>query len=220
MHLFGDIKRVVDEWLAGGYLVAKGVPTGAILDVQLMEQACERIHLACQGRPEGDNRMIAVLDTYNPSGSTSHVSFNTTKDVYATSPSRSHVNYAVLDSEWEAQLGFVLDHHPRVLAWVKNQGLGFEVPYQDGGIARTYVPDFIVRLDTGEAEPLHLVLEVKGSRDGAAQLKAETMRIRWVPGVNAVGGWGRWDFAELRSVHAMEEDFQALVDSLGESGMA
>ena len=49
LHLFGDIKRVVDEWLAGGYLVAEGgVPVGAITYLQLAEQACERIHLACQ----------------------------------------------------------------------------------------------------------------------------------------------------------------------------
>lgn len=143
LHLFGDIKRVVDEWLASGYLVANGVPTGAITYLQLADQACERIHLACQAREDGGNRVLAVLDTYNPGGSTRHVGFNTTKGVYATSPARCHVNYAVLDSDWEAQLGFVLDHHPRVLAWVKNQGLGFEVPYQEGGIARMYVPDFI-----------------------------------------------------------------------------
>lgn len=154
LHLFGDIKRVVDEWLAGGYLVANGVPTGAITYLQLAEQACERIHLACQGSLDGQSRMLAVLDTYNPGGSTRHVGFNTSKPVYATSPERCPVNYAVLDSDWEAQLAFELDHHPKVLAWVKNQGLGFEVPYVDAGVPHVYVPDFLVRVDVGGGEPL------------------------------------------------------------------
>ena len=214
MHLFGDIKRVVDEWLAGGYLVANGVPTGAITYLQLAEAACERIHLACQGSLEGANRILAVLDTYNPGGSTRHVGFNTTKPVYATDPARCHLNVAVLDSDWEAQLGFVLDHHPRVLAWAKNQGLGFEVPYQHGGAAHVYVPDAIVRLDTGAGKPLNLVLEVKGFRNDAAQIKASTMKTLWVPGVNNLGGWGRWAFAEFRSLHTIEDDFDTLVNGI------
>ena len=80
LHLFGDIKRVVDEWLAGGYLVANDVPLGAITYLQLADAACQRIHLACQGGAEGASRMLAVLDTYNPGGSTRHVGFNTSLD--------------------------------------------------------------------------------------------------------------------------------------------
>jgi type III restriction enzyme len=32
-------------------------------------------------------------------------------------------------------------------------------------------------------------------------LKAESMRGKWVPGVNRLGRYGRWGFAELREVH-------------------
>lgn len=42
------------------------------------------------------------------------------------------------------------------------------------------------------------MLEVKGQRDESDRAKAETTRAMWVPGVNALGGFGRWDFAEFR----------------------
>ena len=44
--------------------------------------------------------------------------------------------------------------------------------------------------------------------------KAETMATQWVPGVNALGSYGRWAFAELRSAHEMEADFAAAIAAL------
>jgi type III restriction enzyme len=84
-----------------------------------------------------------------------------------------------------------------VIAYAKNQALGFDIPYLDAGVMRRFVPDFLVRLDVGADDPLNLVLEVKGLRDEADKAKAQTARDLWVPGVNALGGFGRWAFAEL-----------------------
>lgn len=42
---------------------------------------------------------------------------------------------------------------------MKNQGLGFAIPYLHDGQAHDYTPDFLVRLDNG----VHLILETKGS---------------------------------------------------------
>ena len=108
----------------------------------------------------------------------------------------------------------MLESHPRVLAYAKNQGMQFEVPYRDGAIPRRYVPDFLVRLDDGRDDPLTLILETKGYRGGDAQLKAETMRTLWVPGFNNSGGFGRWAFEEFRDVFAIEESFAKLVNDL------
>ncbi len=74
--------------------------------------------------------------------------------------------------------------------------------------------DFLVRLDDGHDDPLNLVLEVKGLRDESDKAKAQTMRELWVPGVNALGGFGRWGFAEFRDWATMEQDFAALVERL------
>ena len=42
------------------------------------------------------------------------------------------------------------------------------------------------------------ILEVKGIRDESDKAKAQTTRELWVPGVNALGGFGRWGFEEFR----------------------
>ena len=101
-----------------------------------------------------------------------------------------------------------MEKHPKVISYVKNQGLGFEVPYKDGSTARVYIPDFIVLIDDGNGpdDPLHLVIEVKGKRDESVKLKSETMRNQWLVGVNNFGSFGRWDFAEMPDIYAMEDD--------------
>lgn len=210
-HLFPQIQRLARRWLDEGYLVTRGVPMGAILYQDQLARAAEKIDIALTRGGEG--RILAVLDPYNPKGSTRHVNFITSKTCWTTGarPAKSHISHVVLDSTWEEQLALTLEGHPRVIAYAKNQALGFEIPYLDGGVLRRYVPDFLVRLDDGGAEPLNLVLEVKGLRDETDKAKAQTTRDLWVTGVNALGGFGRWDFEEFRDWTVMEEDFAALV---------
>jgi hypothetical protein len=40
-------------------------------------------------------------------------------------------------------------------------------------------------------------LEVKGIKYESDKAKAQTTRDLWVPGVTALGGFGRWAFAEV-----------------------
>jgi type III restriction enzyme len=126
----------------------------------------------------------------------------------------------VCDSDWEAEFARVAEAYPRVLAYVKNQGLGLEVPYRDGAIPRKYLPDFILRIDDGGPEPLNLIVETKGYRRGDAQLKAETMRTLWIPGVNHLGSYGRWAFVEFTDVFEMQAAFDRLIRSFVELAAA
>lgn len=213
-HLFPQIQRLARRWLDEGYLVAKGVPIGAVLYQDQLARAAEKIDIACTRA--GGGRIVAVLDPYNPKGSTRHVNFITSKPCWTTGarPPKCQISHVVLDSDWEEQLALTLENHPRVLAYAKNQALGFEIPYLDGGITRRYLPDFLVRLDDGGDEPLNLVLEVKGIRDESDKAKAQTTRDLWVPAVNALGSFGRWEFAEFRDWTVMDEDFHKLVGGL------
>jgi type III restriction enzyme len=213
-HLFPQIQRLARRWLDEGYLVTKGVPIGAILYEDQLSRASEKINIACTRGSEG--RILAVLDPYNPKGSTRHVNFITSKPCWTTGarPPKCNISHVVIDSTWEEQLALTLENHARVVAYAKNQALGFEIPYLDAGVTRRYVPDFLVMLDDGGAEPLNLVLEVKGLRDEADKAKAQTTRDLWIPGVNALGGYGRWAFAEFRDWTVIDEDFAALVDRL------
>ncbi len=71
---------------------------------------------------------------------------------------RSHINFCVYDSTWEASEAFELDRDPHVAAWVKNDHLGFEITTSSRACVRKYRPDFLIRLTNGKM----LVLEVKG----------------------------------------------------------
>ena len=177
--------------------------------------ACERITRGIVARYMDENPITAVLDPYNPAGSTRSVRFATSKKTrWKTDPRRCHVNWAVCDSDWEAEFCRVAEAHPRVLAYVRNQGLGLEVPYRSGSESRTYVPDFVVLADDGRgaADPLRLVVEIKGYRGEDAKDKKATMETFWVPGVNRLGAYGRWAFAEFTDVHEMGADLSAAME--------
>ena len=74
--------------------------------------------------------------------------------------------------------------------------------------------DFIVRVDDGKPDPLNLIVEIKGYRGEDAKDKANTMRAYWVPGVNNLGKFGRWGFAEFTAVYEMEAEFNELIEDL------
>ena len=214
MHLFGQIKRAARRWIDEGYLVCQGGTTPAMVTyLELANRAAELIFLACQPVVPGPEEVLAVLDPYTPEGSSRFVNFSTSKPLYATSPARCHINYVVLDSDWEAEFARVAEAHPRVLAYVKNQGMQFEVPYRDGTQHRRYWPDYLLRVDDGRDDSLNLIVEIKGYRNNDAQLKADTMRKFWIPGVNHLGRFGRWAFAEFTAVYEIEAAFGQLIES-------
>jgi type III restriction enzyme len=109
----------------------------------------------------------------------------------------------------------VAESHPRVLAYVKNHNLGLEVPYRYGSETRRYLPDFICLLDDGRGadDPLHLIVEIKGYRREDAKEKKITMETYWVPGVNNLGSYGRWAFAEFTEAYQIEADFEARIEA-------
>jgi type III restriction enzyme len=217
VHLFGQIKTICRRWLDEGYLVCKGGTDKWMLQYpSIAAQASERIYNAIVNASDEKSEIKAVLDPYNPDGSTRHVSFATTKDLYETDPRRCHVNCVVLDSDWEAEFARVVEDHPRTLAYVKNQGLGFTVPYRDGTVARDYVPDFIVQVDDGRGadDPINLIIEIKGYRQENVKLKSETIRTQWIPGVNNLGTYGRWDFEEFNDVFEIKDEYHKMIEKL------
>ena len=142
--------------------------------------------------------------------------FNTSKTLrWETKASRSHINWVILDSEWEAEFCRVAELHPKVRSYVKNHNLGLEVPYRYGSVMRIYRPDFIVRVEDGHGEDdlLNLIVEIKGYRLEDAKEKKATMDTYWVPGVNYLGRFGRWAFAEFTDVFQMQHDFAAKVEA-------
>ncbi len=100
---------------------------------------------------------------------------------------KSHINLCVLDSRWEASEAFELDRNSSVVAWVKNDHLGFEIQYVYRGIVLKYRPDFLVRTAGG----MTVVLEVKGQDTQQDKTKRDFL-AEWIRAVNQHGGFGIW----------------------------
>jgi len=216
LHLFGQLKRIVKEWLDTRLICRGDTYPAQILYRNLADMACERITAAITKGTEDKAPIKVLLDPYNSVGSTTHVNFTTSKTSrWETDSRRCHINWVILDSDWEAEFCRVAENHPRVRAYVKNHNLGFDVPYRHGSESHVYRPDFIVLVEDGHGEDnlLHLVVEVKGYRREDAKDKKLTMENYWIPGVNNSEKFGRWAFAEFTEVFGMEADFGARVES-------
>ena len=142
LYLFGQLKRITKQWL-DTCLVCKGGTYPALLMYQeLADMACNKITAAITRNFLGERPIKALLDAYNPTGSSKHVRFNTSRaDRWETSSKSCHINWVVLDSDWEGEFCRVAESHPQVRAYVKNHNLGLEVPYRYGSEMRKYLPD-------------------------------------------------------------------------------
>ena len=216
LHLFGQLKRITKEWL-DRYLICKGDTYPAqVLYRNIADEACNRITAAITRATVDKAPIKVLLDPYNPTGSTSHVNFTTSRmERWETDARRCHINWVICDSSWEAEFCRIVELHPRVRAYVKNHNLGFEVPYRYESDSRVYRPDFVLRVDDGHSEDdlLNLVVEVKGYRREDAKAKKTTMETYWIPGVNNSGAFGRWAFAEFTEVYGMEVDLNRQIEA-------
>lgn len=214
LHLFGQLRTIVHDWIAGGYLRCAGETKPAqVLYPEIADRAAERIRAAISQAGGAAQRVLAMVDHSNETGSSRSINFQTTKDTFRTDPRKCHVNAVPIDSDWEAQFCRLAEGRDEVLCYVKNQNLGLEAPYRTGGVVRRYVPDFLVRVNDGHEDPLNLIVEIKGFRGEDAIDKANTMKNFWVPGVNNLRRFGRWAFVEFRDVHEMDREFDEFVQA-------
>jgi type III restriction enzyme len=206
-HLFPQLKAVAQRWIQECLSCKGGTFPAQLLYDGIAQMACNRIMAAITRHELGKRPITAILDPFNPTDSTAHVHFTTSKPLrHAPRADRCHLNYLVLDSSWEGELCRVVENHPQTLAYVKNHSLGFEVPYRLGSEMRKYRPDFLVRFDDGRGpdNPLNLVIEVKGYRREDAVAKKEAIETYWIPAINHMKSFGRWAFLELDDPYLME----------------
>ena len=227
LHRFGELLRITERWF-NDCLTCHGQNREALKRVFLWrpmaQKAAERIARACA--PSSSREFVrAIPNPYNEEGSTSFVDFATSKtDLVPTDPSLCHVDYVVADQDWEKAFATAIERELSdiCLAYVKNHNLGFEVPYEYRGETHRYRPDYILKVDDGRGpdDPLNLVVEVKGRRSEQDAAKADTMQTRWVPGVNALGRFGRWAFVELDNPYTFAGDVRTFIGQLISSRVA
>jgi type III restriction enzyme len=197
-----------------GYLTVGDYFSGALTKIQ---QAIVVDNLEHQS----DKKLLPILAPYDPLGSTRYVDFLTTKPV--TETIKSHINYVVADTrEWEQGVAKKLEQMPEVLAYAKNQNMGFYIPYEHQGVSHQYLIDFIAVLEMSDKSKLNLLIEVTGKKDDKKAIKVKTARDLWAPAINNTGKYGKWAVLEIQDIHetqnliraGMEKGFDKLVDGL------
>lgn len=143
-------------------------------------------HLMGHVEQQNRERLEPVFDAELPIGTTRAMrTWYTTKTCHAAQ--KSQISHMLADSAWEQQAANLFEMDERVVAYAKNDHLGFEVSYLWNGVRRRYLPDFLVRLADGRT----LVLEIKGEDSPQARAKHAALDA-WVQAVNTKGGFGLW----------------------------
>jgi type III restriction enzyme len=202
--------------------IEPGVTKGYLLLTQAGARAAEKVFGSIVHYPENRTALLMpIIRRFDPIGSTDNVRFVTRKVVMDPPPTKSHLNHVVLDglrgNSWEEGLAQVLEHHDKVKSYVKNERLGFTIPYVHEGRTHEYVPDFLVRLVTEPSEVERtLIVEVSGSRKspGPTAAKADTARNQWCAAVNNWGEFGRWGYVELRNPAEFATALNRAIDNL------
>ena len=192
--LFPQLAKIAERYLREKVQLIR---PANILDVFLSPYygwVIERLAEAIQADSSlGEAPEFPRYETSRGPGETAEIDFWTSREVREVM--HSHVNYLVADTQqWEQSATYIIDTHPCVASFVKNDGLGFAIPYFHNGQMHDYMPDFLICLSRTPA--IHLILEIKGF-DRLAEVKAQAAK-RWVAAVNAEGSYGVWQYAVAR----------------------
>lgn len=214
--LFPELLPFVRQWMArnvqydGGY-----EPWHLLKSKEAQHEAIEHIsravHWQGKDRPE---LLRPILDRFEPVGDTGGVAFVTRKRTFATE--KSEISHVVLDgadgNTWEQILTLECERNAKVAAYVKNDHLGFSIPYVHKGRSHRYVPDFLLRLRRHEGDDVDrtLIVEVSGGQKqvhspGSVAVKADTARDSWCTAVNNHRGFGVWGYIEISSMIGVTE---------------
>lgn len=188
-------------------------PCDVLLVGKYQQAAVDSLYEAIRkGGVCGDLELPRIAKGAAGQGSTEYVDYHTTKDVYAVT--KCHLNLMAADTKtWEQSAGFALDAHPGVIKWVKNEHLGFAIPYRKNGVPSSYIPDFIAELDSG----LSLIIETKGQYNDSADIKAKAAE-RWVNAVNEAGNVGMWRYRVVKEPTALPDVLNQLCSAKWDAG--
>ena len=202
--LFPSVLSIVRDWMNQAVEYKDGTFPGMLLLGDIGAQAIEKLVKAIVADEAQKPFLLPVFDSSQPESSTDGVDFDTTRPAEPADPERSPVTHVVVDSGWEKTVAKFLEESPQVLSYVKNDGLHFYVPYTYQGMTSRYLPDFLARLkNPGDGIERTLIVEVSGGAKrhhslGTVREKAETVRTLWIPSVERQGGYGLWDFIEIK----------------------
>jgi type III restriction enzyme len=202
---FPEVLDICERWLTGGSLVLKdNTFPQLLLFTELQHKAAAKIYKAIVRGDKGTRRLLPLMNPFDPVGSTANVDFDTTRPTWATRADKCHISHVVADTDtWEQKAAQSIEDMDEVICYAKNHNLHFTIPYTHNGESARYMPDFLVWINDGRGphDPLKIILEVSGQRDGdigeKKASKVSTARDLWVPAINGTREYGRWAFREV-----------------------
>lgn len=212
LQLFPKVLSAAQRFLTDrSKLILKGdaQPCDVLAAGEYMQAAVWTLYQAIkQGAEQRLKELPIIPRGASGRGSTAFVDFHSTKPTYPVN--KCHLNAMVADTkQWEQSAGFALDIHPAVLRWVKNDHLGFVIPYRKQALSARYIPDFIAVLENG----LQLIIEIKGQYTDDADVKAKAAD-RWVSAMNHLGDYGRWGYLVVEDPPALGPRLDDLLNSV------
>jgi type III restriction enzyme len=211
--LFPQVLAIAKEWLKVAVTYKAKTYPQMLLLYEFAHDAADCIYQAiAAGEPI--KKIKPILRPYEAIGSTCGVDFDTSRPVYITDGDRCHISHVVADTDsWEQKMAQVLESMDEVVCYVKNQGLGFFIPYTYGGQQRNYQPDFIVRVNDGREDLLNLIVEVSGEARADKAAKVSTAKELWLSAINGYGDFGRWEFINITDPWDAENTIKGAISS-------
>ena len=111
--LFPPLLAITRRWMAECLSCTGGTFPAYLLWRDIGEKAAERIYRACAETAVGAGTLRPIMDPYNETGSTAHVSFLTTKtNFWQTRADLCQIDLVVCDGNWEAACAQALEAMP------------------------------------------------------------------------------------------------------------
>ena len=198
-HLFNKLLRIVNVWYDQKVLLLgeSDLKFKKLLFFKDSKEIVDHIRRGINPHLNTTEHIRPVFNYYNKFSSTKYVNGNTVKEVFPTK--KSHVNYVVMDSDWEGIAAKAFEEIPQVISYVKNQFLGFAIPYVKEGKDRNYFTDFILQCKGKDGTIKNLMVEISGFSKDKAE-KKWFVENRWIPAVNALKDkyeYPEWHFIEI-----------------------
>lgn len=218
-QFFTQLKDIVTEWYDAQIEILGGDGTEEQRRLVLnwdINKVVSSIYEGIKMAGTSSEHISAILNYYNPEGTTAHVRGATTKPVYPTV--KSHVNYVVGDTaSWEQIAAKTLEELSQVKYYVKNHFLDFKIPYSDGAVEHDYVPDFIAVCETKGGGTVNLIIEISGfsnDRTGNKDIKRHYTLDYWIPAANNLEKYGKWDFIEIDDIDNIKATLISKINEL------
>lgn len=219
-HKFNMLKKIVEQWYDDQIEMLNYTDPlqKRLVILWDMKTIIDSIYegIKNQSLKADATKISAILNYYNPEGSTRHVNGFTTKEVYATT--KSHINYVVADTaSWEQLAAKTLEEINEVKFYVKNHFLDFKIPYTLDGEEHHYVPDFIARIKAASGKEMNLIIEISGfsnDRTGNKDIKRHYVCDYWIPAANNLKKYPEFAFVEITDIQNIKTQLLQTINSL------